>query len=160
MIPPIPILGDYAISPEYGFLPAELPLERLPDPYYNKWEAIVVNLQSLILTRRLRGVVDRLPILSTAGLEHDLEWKRAYSLLCFMAHGYIWGGDSPSEVHTCHFFLYAAWFHMLTPLAASAGLNFDPIAPYLRLPRSSSSGDIRCRLLVEFQAFVCRRACR
>lgn len=109
MIPPIPILGDYGISPEYGFLPTELPLERLPDPYYNKWEAIVANLQGLILTRRLRGVVDRLPILSTAGLEHDSEWRRAYSLLCFMAHGYIWGGDSPSEVLAIPFYLVVSY---------------------------------------------------
>jgi hypothetical protein len=98
MLPPVPVLGDYGISPEYGFLPAELPLERLPDPYYNKWEAIVANLQGLILSKRLRGVIQRLPVLSTAGLEHDSEWRRAYSMLCFMAHGYIWGGDSPSEV--------------------------------------------------------------
>jgi len=97
MFPPVPLLGDYGISPDYGFLPAELPLERLPDPYYNKWEAIVANLQGLILSKRLRGVIERLPILSTAGLEHDSEWRRAYSLLCFMAHGYIWGSDSPSE---------------------------------------------------------------
>ncbi|KAH6682581.1 indoleamine 2,3-dioxygenase-like protein [Halenospora varia] len=97
MLPPVPNLGDYGISPEYGFLPSRLPLERLPDPYYNKWESIVSNLQGLILSKRLRGVIDRLPILSTAGLEHDSEWRRAYSLLCFMAHGYIWGGDSPSE---------------------------------------------------------------
>jgi len=97
MLPPIPILSDYGLSPEHGFLPAELPLERLPDPYYNKWEAIVANLQGLILSKRLRGVIDRLHILSTAGLEHDSEWRRAYSLLSFMAHGYIWGGDSPAE---------------------------------------------------------------
>ncbi|TVY17101.1 Indoleamine 2,3-dioxygenase [Lachnellula arida] len=97
MLPPLPVLSDYGISPDYGFLPPELPLERLPDPYYNKWEAVVANLQGLILSKRLRGVIERLPVLSTAGLEHDSEWRRAYSLLCFMAHGYIWGGDSPSE---------------------------------------------------------------
>lgn len=100
MLPPLPVLSDYGISPDYGFLPPELPLERLPDPYYNKWEAVVANLQGLILSKRLRGVIERLPVLSTAGLEHDSEWRRAYSLLCFMAHGYIWGGDSPSEVGT------------------------------------------------------------
>jgi indoleamine 2,3-dioxygenase len=98
MLPSIPVLGDYGISPEYGFLPAELPLERLPDPYYNKWEAIVANLQGLILSKRLRGVIERLPVLSTAGLEHDSEWRRAYSLLCFMAHGYIWGDVNPADV--------------------------------------------------------------
>ncbi|KAG9241296.1 indoleamine 2,3-dioxygenase-like protein [Calycina marina] len=97
MIPPVPILENYGLSQDYGFLPAQLPLERLPDPYYNKWEAIVANLQGLILSKRLCGVIDRLPVLTTAGLEHDAEWQRAYSLLCFMAHGYVWGGDRPSE---------------------------------------------------------------
>ncbi|KAK3381831.1 Indoleamine 2,3-dioxygenase [Podospora didyma] len=97
MLPPVPVLADYGISPTHGFLPEVLPLTRLPDPYYNKWEAIVANLPALILSKRLRGVVDRLPVLSTIGLEHDAEWRRAYSLLSFMAHGYIWGGDSPSD---------------------------------------------------------------
>lgn len=97
MLPPIPVISSYGISPTHGFLPEVLPLTRLPDPYYNKWEAIAANLQALILSRRLRGVIDRLPVLSTIGLEHDAEWRRAYSLLAFMAHGYIWGGDSPSE---------------------------------------------------------------
>ena len=97
MLPPIPVLSDYGISPAHGFLPDVLPLTRLPDPYYNKWEAVGANLQALILSRRIRGVVDRLPVLSTIGLEHDAEWRRAYSLLCFIAHGYIWGGDSPSD---------------------------------------------------------------
>ncbi|KAK3682847.1 Indoleamine 2,3-dioxygenase [Podospora appendiculata] len=97
MLPPVPVLADYGISPAHGFLPEVLPLTRLPDPYYNKWEAIAANLQALILSKRLRGVVDRLPVLSTIGLEHDAEWRRAYSLLSFMAHGYIWGGDSPSD---------------------------------------------------------------
>lgn len=97
MLPPLPKLSDYGVSPTSGFLPEVLPLSRLPDPYYNKWEAVAANLQALILSKRLRPVVDRLPVLSTIGLEHDAEWRRAYSILCFMAHGYIWGGDSPSE---------------------------------------------------------------
>jgi indoleamine 2,3-dioxygenase len=97
MLPPIPALADYGLSPTHGFLPQTLPLTRLPDPYYNKWEAIVANLQALILSRRLRGVVDRLPVLSTVGLEHDSEWRRAYSLLGFMLHAYVWGGDEPAD---------------------------------------------------------------
>ncbi|PHH59845.1 hypothetical protein CDD81_2452 [Ophiocordyceps australis] len=94
---PIPVLEDYGLSPTLGFLPETLPLTHLPDPYYYKWEAIAANLQAQILTRRLRGVVDALPVLSTVGLEHEAEWRRAYSLLCFIAHAYIWGGDSPAE---------------------------------------------------------------
>ncbi|TLS27480.1 hypothetical protein PpBr36_05444 [Pyricularia pennisetigena] len=97
MLPPLPELSDYGVSPTSGFLPEVLPLSRLPDPYYNKWEAVAANLQALILSKRLRPVLDRLPVLSTIGLEHDAEWRRAYSILCFMAHGYIWGGDSPSD---------------------------------------------------------------
>ncbi|KAK8022245.1 hypothetical protein PG993_013012 [Apiospora rasikravindrae] len=65
MLPPVPVLADYGISPTHGFLPDVLPLTRLPDPYYNKWESIAANLQHLILSKRLRGVIDRLPVLST-----------------------------------------------------------------------------------------------
>ncbi|EQK98798.1 Indoleamine 2,3-dioxygenase subfamily [Ophiocordyceps sinensis CO18] len=97
MLPPIPKLDDYGISPTHGFLPETLPLTRLPDPYYSKWEAVAANLQAALLSRRLRGVVDSLPVLSTVGLEHDAEWRRAYSLLCFIAHAYIWGGDEPAD---------------------------------------------------------------
>ena len=98
MIPSIPRPVDFDVSPHTGFLPAELPLEVLPDPYYAKWEAVVANLQALLLSRRLRGVVDRLPVLSTERLRGDGERRRAYSVLAFMAHSYIWGGDRPSEV--------------------------------------------------------------
>jgi indoleamine 2,3-dioxygenase len=98
MLPPIPVLSDYGISPENGFLPDRLPLQHLPDPYYNKWESIVANLQALLLSKRLRGVIDRLNVLSTVGLEDESEWRRAYMMLAFMAHGYIWGGETPSEV--------------------------------------------------------------
>ncbi|KAL9592306.1 MAG: hypothetical protein Q9179_006856, partial [Wetmoreana sp. 5 TL-2023] len=97
MIPAIPLLADYGISPEFGFLPLELPLELLPDPYYNRWETIVANLQALLLSKRLRGVITQLPVHSTSRLQHPAEWRRAYVLLSFMTHAYIWGGDKPEE---------------------------------------------------------------
>lgn len=98
MIPPIPVLNDYGLSPEHGFLPIELPLEILPDPYYNQWEIIITNFQGLLLSRRLREVIERLPVLSTARLLDPVEWRRAYVMLSFMTHGYIWGGERPAEV--------------------------------------------------------------
>jgi indoleamine 2,3-dioxygenase len=97
MLPPLPKLDDYGISPNHGFLPDRLPMSHLPDPYYNRWESIVANLQALILSRRLRALIDAMPILSTVGLEDEAEWRRAYMMLAFMAHGYIWGGDEPAE---------------------------------------------------------------
>ncbi|KAH7030707.1 indoleamine 2,3-dioxygenase [Microdochium trichocladiopsis] len=133
MRPPIPNLADYGISPEHGFLPEVLPLARLPDPYYNKWEAVAANLQSLILTKRLRGVIDRLPVLSTTGLEHDAEWRRAYVLLTFFAHGYIWGGDSPCDrvPPSISAPLLAICEHLEVPpvstYAASVLWNFKPL---------------------------------
>lgn len=100
MIQPIPVLSDYGISPEHGFLPIELPLEILPDPYYNRWEIIIENFQALLLSKRLRQVVERLPVLSTSRLQHPADWRRAYLLLSFITHGYIWGGSKPEEVNS------------------------------------------------------------
>lgn len=98
MLPPIPVLEDYGINPEHGFLPPDLPLESLPDPYYAKWESIINNIQPLILSRRVRSTIDRLPVLSTSFLHTDAEWRRAYVVLTFMLHAYVWGGDIPEEV--------------------------------------------------------------
>ena len=98
MLPPVPRIEDYGISEQYGFLPTELPLQLLPDTYYSPWEAIIGNLQALLLSRRLRGVVHKLPILSTSRLVHPAEWRRAYMVLAFIMHSYIWGDDIPAEV--------------------------------------------------------------
>lgn len=94
---PIPRPEDYDVSPLNGFLPAEPPLERLPDPYYEPWEYIMKNLQGLILSKRLHEVVNRMPVLSTNRLTDDAQWRRAYSVLGFIAHAYIWGGQRPME---------------------------------------------------------------
>lgn len=98
MLPPVPTLSDYGLSPDNGFLPSEHPLHTLPDSYYAKWEAVVANLQPLLLTRRIRETVDRLPTLSTAYLHTENEWRRAYVVLVFLLHGYVWGGNRPAEV--------------------------------------------------------------
>ncbi|KAK8215408.1 Indoleamine 2,3-dioxygenase [Zalaria obscura] len=97
MLPSIPQLSDYDVSKDYGFLPQEPPLESLPQAYYRPWENVARNLQGLILTKRIRGVVDNLPILSTTYLETDAEWRRAYMVLAFISHAYVWGGDRPAE---------------------------------------------------------------
>jgi indoleamine 2,3-dioxygenase len=98
MLPPIPVLADYGIDPQHGFLPPTTPLTSLPDPFYARWEAVVSNLQALVLSRRIRTTVDRLPVLSTSRLQTDAEWRRAYVVLSFILHGYVWGGDRPAAV--------------------------------------------------------------
>lgn len=131
MIPPVPLLADYEISPHYGFLPMVLPLEVLPDPYYNVWEAVIRNLQALLLSRRLRDVVDRLPVLSTSRLQHPAEWRRAYHVMAFMTHAYIWGGDRPEEVRV---FPVSQPNIMLIRRIESATTNLDPFPQNLQIP--------------------------
>ncbi|KAK4546893.1 hypothetical protein LTR36_001625 [Oleoguttula mirabilis] len=129
----IPKPEDYDVSVENGFLSSEPPLQALPDAYYAPWEYIVKNLQGLILSKRLREVVDKLPVLSTDRLSGEPQWRRAYSVLAFITHAYIWGGDKPLEwvpppltvpfMATCK--------HLELPLVATyAGLvlwNWKPI---------------------------------
>jgi len=110
MIPPIPALEDYGLSPETGFMPAEHPLERLEDAYYLPWERIMDRFNGLLLAGRLREAVlkvpqnvgtfliSQLPTLSTLYLETPPEKRRAYVILSFLAHGYIWGGASAIDV--------------------------------------------------------------
>ena len=102
MLPPVPHPEDYGVSPETGFLPPELPLQCLPHPVYDRWERIINNFQSLLLSKKLRPVIDKLPIIPPVHLHSEAEWRRAYSVLTFLAHGYIWGGEEPAEVRTTH----------------------------------------------------------
>ncbi|KAL7270271.1 Indoleamine 2,3-dioxygenase [Rhizina undulata] len=97
MIPQIPDIRDYAISATHGFLPQEPPLKVLPDQYYQPWEHIITNLQTLLLTRQLHRAVDELETLSTDRLLTEPEWQRAYLVLGFLAHSYIWGGEKAKD---------------------------------------------------------------
>jgi len=94
---PVPNPEDYDVSLDNAFLPNSPPLEHLSDPYYEQWEHVMTNMQGLILSKRLRDVVDTLPILSTDRLSDIAEWRRAYSILAFITHGYIWGGAKPAD---------------------------------------------------------------
>lgn len=101
MLPPIPRPEDYGVSSERGFLPSETPLQCLPHQLYDRWERIMNNFQSLLLSKRLRTVIDKLPIIPAVHLETEAEWRRAYCILTFFTNGYIWGGEKPAEVSCC-----------------------------------------------------------
>ena len=90
-------LEDYGVSAIHGFLPTEPPLEKLPD-HYRAWETICANLYTLRVKNQLADEVANLPVLSTEKLEYEPEWRRAYVLLGFIAHAYIWGSHKPSNV--------------------------------------------------------------
>lgn len=93
-------LADFAVSTRNGFLPEQLPLEVLSDSYYTPWEIIIKELSTLLSKTQLRKTVDTLPILTTSQLTSEPEWQRAYLILAFFTHGYIWENGGPSEVST------------------------------------------------------------
>lgn len=97
---PEEFVSRYGISARNGFLPDAAPLSRLPDPYYAPWEELIQNLPDLLSTSQLKSKVDCLPVLDVTRLELDAEWQRAYVILGFLTHAYIWGGEQPSEVCT------------------------------------------------------------
>jgi indoleamine 2,3-dioxygenase len=92
------ILARYSVSSKNGFLPESVPMQALQDPYYEPWETLATNLPESIKAKTIRSSIDSLPALSTTRLQDEAEWRRAYTVLGFLAHAYIWGGDKPSEV--------------------------------------------------------------
>jgi len=91
---------------QHGFLSKDAPLCRLPDPYFAPWESLMQDLPNLLSAQTLRKHADQLPILSTTCLATEAEQRRAYVVLCFLAHAYIWGGNTASDAspldHSIH----------------------------------------------------------
>lgn len=93
-------LERFGVSPRHGFLGDSFPLQRLTHAYYEPWEVVVDALPAYIATYEIRSKVQELPVLSTQYLKRRNEWQRAYVVLGFLTHAYIWGGETPSEVVT------------------------------------------------------------
>ncbi|KAH8421580.1 indoleamine 2 [Colletotrichum scovillei] len=91
------LMKKYAIT-QNGFLPADAPVKVLSDPYYSPWETIVHHLPELLKAGKLRQDVKGLPLLSTNKLRSQSEWRRAYVILIFLAHAYIWGGEQAEQI--------------------------------------------------------------
>ncbi|KAH7156083.1 Indoleamine 2,3-dioxygenase [Dactylonectria macrodidyma] len=92
-------LRKFSVS-RNAFLPENAPLKQLPDAYYEPWELVVHNLPALIEKGEtgIRRAVQQLPVLSTDRLRSEPEWRRAYMILAFMTHAYVWGGEKPEEI--------------------------------------------------------------
>ncbi|KAJ9090261.1 tryptophan 2,3- dioxygenase [Entomophthora muscae] len=91
----IPQLQDYDISPLTGFLPPEGPLRRLPGTYFEPWEDIMDQISALLLCGRFRARVNKLEILDVDRLVNLREQQRAFVVLCFLSHAYVWGKNEP-----------------------------------------------------------------
>ncbi|KAI1655903.1 indoleamine 2,3-dioxygenase [Daldinia decipiens] len=119
------LLHGYSVS-RNGFLPEREPLSRLPHHYYTPWESILDDLPSLLSSGSIRKAVNSIGVLSTSKLHTEEEWQRAYVVLSFLAHGYIWGGERASEVLPPAIsvpFLQVSEHLRLPPVATYAALN-------------------------------------
>lgn len=86
----------YAVT-RNAFLPEKSPVHVLSDPYYQPWETVGQNLAQLIDEGTIHEAIRQLPILSVDKLVSEAEWRRAYTMLAFMTHAYVWGGETPEE---------------------------------------------------------------
>ncbi|KAL4739402.1 Indoleamine 2,3-dioxygenase [Aspergillus similis] len=134
-------LEEYEFSVQTGFLPETPPLRCLPDPYYAPWEAVAGDLAARIQSGTIRQAVESLPVLNTTKLRTKPEWRRAYVVLSYLTHAYVWGGEIPKEV--------------LPPaisvpyLEVSSYLELPPVATYAALnlwnwSTSSPNDDLTC----------------
>ena len=130
-------LAEFGVSPRNGFLPDELPLKVLSSSYYESWECIINDLHSLLKSRSLRSQVDQLPILSTSHLISEQEWQRAYLILSFFTHSYIWEAGGPSEVCLLNL-LQANILIKIQNLPPQISIPFIDIADHLGLPPTAT----------------------
>ncbi|KAF7171399.1 hypothetical protein CNMCM6106_005791 [Aspergillus hiratsukae] len=115
-------LQKYQISEQFGFLPAQPPLTRLPHPCYQIWEDTLGGFPSPSNYETIRQQIDNMPVLSTGALTTEPEWRRAYVVLSMMSQIYIWGGCQPSKKLPRSL--------TLPLLAVSAHLGIEPCASY------------------------------
>lgn len=85
----------FDVNPDSGFLPNEFPVVKIEDAYYNPWESLAANLPAILLARNIRSLIDKLPVLSTDRLASTPDIRRAYQILGYLAHAYVWGTNEP-----------------------------------------------------------------
>lgn len=93
----IPDPADYGISSRHGFLSPDAPTTAFEDAYYRPWDDLVPRLSTLIAEGNLETDVASLPLLATENMQNEIEYRRAYVVLAFLIHGYVWCRSSPNQ---------------------------------------------------------------
>ncbi|KAG9234730.1 indoleamine 2,3-dioxygenase-like protein [Amylocarpus encephaloides] len=145
--PPSISFAEYSVSSKNGFLPDEAPLQSLPNSYYQPWETAISQIHKFLSSSTFRQTADSLPILTTAHLTNVREWQRAYLILSFFTHAYIWESGGPSERLPPQIsipFLEVAAHFGLPPTATYSAFNlwnWAPISPEASL---ADPNNLRC----------------
>ncbi|ORY57431.1 Indoleamine 2,3-dioxygenase [Pseudomassariella vexata] len=119
------LLNKFAVTCN-GFLPADAPLSVLPSDHYQPWEQVIQQLPVLLSNGTLRERIEALPVLSTEYLSALAEWRRAYVIMAFFTHAYVWAGPKaaanlPASISIP--FLKISQFLELPPILAYAASN-------------------------------------
>lgn len=80
----------------YGFLPLKDPLTALPAPF-SAWEHAAQSLPKMLLSDRLRILLEALPPFPVELLTSQREFERAMLILSFIGHAYVWGNEKPTN---------------------------------------------------------------
>jgi len=112
------------VSKERGFLPSGEPLTKL-NKYFGLWEGMAKELPKLLISDRLRALLDQMPVLDVDRLDQD-ECERAMLLLSFLGHGYVWC-DSPPADHLPAG-IAVPWYHVAQRLGRPPVLSYASYA--------------------------------
>jgi indoleamine 2,3-dioxygenase len=90
----IPHLQDYGVSETRGFLSDEHPLTTFTDSYFTPWDNLISHLSTSISAGSVRKQIHNLPLLDISKLSTEPEYRRAYVVLGFLTHAYVWSAGS------------------------------------------------------------------
>jgi len=86
----------YNIDPVNGFLPAQAPLELLPDEF-EIWESTAREFSGLLNASIFRACAEAMPVIDDiSSLHTPMELERAMLLLSVFGHGFVWQGYESS----------------------------------------------------------------
>ena len=112
----------YEVDEKFGFLPPANVVKL--SSHYDPWEEVAAKLHSLIDTRELRAKIDALPLLSTSHLTGNNEWRRAYVVLGFLAHSYIWAEGEEGLVQKLPQSISVPWMEVAKKLDMPTVMNY------------------------------------
>jgi len=106
-------LRSYDVDPVRGFLPAQDPLTCLPAPFA-EWDRLAAELPALLLTGRVRSVLEGLKTPDLAYLQDHGQLERAMLVISALGMGYIWGMEPP--VTRIPAAIALPWYHIAQKL--------------------------------------------
>ena len=133
-----------------GFLPEEDPLTRLP-PAFAAWEDAALDLPKILVSGRVRPILENLPPFAVNKLRTENEFERAMVILSFMGHAYVWGSLGPGACLPAR--LAVPWHEVAKHLGRPPVLSYASYALH-NWRRVDPSGPVAVGNIVLLQNFL------